>query len=65
MYIYMCVCLCLKVVGPLPFGLTGILAGILDVLAENKISVFTIRLVPFWSAYCLQILFYGIHVYHH
>ena len=33
---------CLKVAGPLDFKLTGILAGITNVLAEEKISVFAI-----------------------
>ena len=33
---------CLKVAGPLDFKLTGILSGIADVLAEEKISIFTI-----------------------
>jgi len=33
---------CLKVAGPLDFELTGILAGITDVLAKQKLSVFAI-----------------------
>ena len=33
---------CFRVAGPLDFKLTGILAGITDVLAEEKISVFAI-----------------------
>ena len=33
---------CLKVAGPLDFELTGILAGITDVLAKEKLSVFAI-----------------------
>jgi len=33
---------CLKVMGPLDFGLTGILAGISKVLAEEGISIFAI-----------------------
>lgn len=33
---------CLKVEGPLDFKLTGILAGITDVLAKERISVFVI-----------------------
>lgn len=33
---------CLKVAGPLDFKLTGILAGITEVLAKEKISVFAI-----------------------
>jgi len=33
---------CLKVAGPLDFKLTGILAGITDVMAKEKISVFAI-----------------------
>ncbi len=33
---------CLKVHGPLGFGLTGILASILDPLARAKISVFAV-----------------------
>ena len=33
---------CLKVAGPLDFKLTGILAGITDVLAKERISVFAI-----------------------
>ncbi|AAM06197.1 TPA: ACT domain-containing protein [Methanosarcina acetivorans] len=33
---------CLKVEGPLDFGLTGILAGISKVLADNYISVFAV-----------------------
>ena len=33
---------CLKVAGPLDFKLTGILAGVADVLAEEKITVFAI-----------------------
>ncbi len=33
---------CLKVMGPLDFGLTGILAGISRVLAEEGISIFAI-----------------------
>ncbi len=33
---------CIKVDGPLDFGLTGILAGISKVLAESNISIFAI-----------------------
>ncbi|MBL4823732.1 MAG: ACT domain-containing protein [SAR324 cluster bacterium] len=33
---------CLKVAGPLDFKLTGILAGITEVLAKEKLSVFAI-----------------------
>jgi len=33
---------CLKVEGPLDFGLTGILAGISRVLADNDISIFAV-----------------------
>ncbi|MGH1365103.1 MAG: ACT domain-containing protein [Calditrichia bacterium] len=33
---------CLEVLGPLDFSLTGILAGISDVLAKAKISIFAI-----------------------
>jgi len=33
---------CLKVEGPLDFGLTGILAGISRVLADNGISIFAV-----------------------
>jgi hypothetical protein len=33
---------CLQVVGPLDFGLTGILAGIADVLAAAHISIFAL-----------------------
>ena len=33
---------CFKVVGPLDFGLTGILAGIADVLAAADISIFAL-----------------------
>ncbi|WP_048140566.1 ACT domain-containing protein [Methanosarcina horonobensis] len=33
---------CLKVEGLLDFGLTGILAGISRVLAENKVSIFAV-----------------------
>lgn len=33
---------CLRVVGPLDFGLTGVLAGIAAPLAEADISIFTI-----------------------
>jgi hypothetical protein len=33
---------CLKVAGPLDFKLTGILVGITDVLAKERISVFAI-----------------------
>ena len=33
---------CLKVAGPLDFKLTGILSGITDVLADEKISIFPI-----------------------
>jgi hypothetical protein len=33
---------CLKVAGPLDFKLTGILSGITDVLAKERISVFAI-----------------------
>jgi hypothetical protein len=33
---------CIKVLGPLDFGLTGILAGIASVLAEAKVSIFAI-----------------------
>ncbi|WP_440944936.1 ACT domain-containing protein [Methanosarcina sp. T3] len=33
---------CLKVEGPLDFGLTGILAGISRVLANNSISIFAV-----------------------
>ena len=33
---------CLKVTGPLDFKLTGIIAGIPDVLAKERISVFAI-----------------------
>ena len=33
---------CIKVLGPLDFGLTGILAGISKVLAEEGISIFTV-----------------------
>lgn len=33
---------CLKIEGPLDFGLTGILAGISRILAENGISIFAI-----------------------
>lgn len=32
----------LKILGPLPFGMVGILSGITTVLAENSISVFAI-----------------------
>lgn len=33
---------CLKVEGPLNFGLTGILAGLSRILADNEISIFAI-----------------------
>lgn len=33
---------CLKVEGPLDFGLTGILAGISSILAENGVSIFAV-----------------------
>ena len=33
---------CIKVAGPLDFNLTGILAGISDILAKGNISIFTI-----------------------
>ena len=33
---------CLKVAGPLDFKLTGIIAGITDVLAKERISVFVV-----------------------
>ena len=33
---------CIKVLGPLDFGLTGILAGISRVLAEEEISIFAV-----------------------
>ena len=33
---------CIKVVGPLDFNLTGILAGISDILARGNISIFAI-----------------------
>lgn len=33
---------CLKVEGPLDFGLTGILAGISRILAENGVSIFAV-----------------------
>jgi len=33
---------CMKVVGPLDLNITGVLAGISDVLAEVKISIFAI-----------------------
>lgn len=33
---------CFRVCGPLAFSLTGILAGIADVLAENDISIFAV-----------------------
>ena len=33
---------CIKVVGPLDFNLTGILAGISDILAKENISIFAI-----------------------
>ena len=33
---------CIKVVGPLDFNLTGILAGISDILAQTNISIFAI-----------------------
>ncbi|MHC1754836.1 MAG: ACT domain-containing protein [Methanosarcina sp.] len=33
---------CLKVEGPLDFGLTGILAGISRTLAENGVSIFAV-----------------------
>lgn len=33
---------CFKVVGPLDFSLTGILAGLAQVLAEAKISIFAV-----------------------
>jgi len=33
---------CLKVEGPLVFGLTGILAGISKILVENEISIFAV-----------------------
>jgi hypothetical protein len=33
---------CIKVLGPLDFGLTGILAGISRVLADEGISIFTV-----------------------
>jgi len=33
---------CIKVLGPLDFGLTGILAGISGVLAEEGISIFAV-----------------------
>jgi len=33
---------CLKVIGPLDFSLTGILAGIADALEKAKISIFAI-----------------------
>ena len=33
---------CIKVAGPLDFNLTGILAGISDILAEENISIFGI-----------------------
>ena len=33
---------CIKVAGPLDFNLTGILAGISDILAQTNISIFAI-----------------------
>jgi len=33
---------CIKVLGPLDFGLTGILAGISQVLADKEISIFAV-----------------------
>lgn len=33
---------CLKIEGPLDFGLTGILAGISRILAEKRVSIFAI-----------------------
>ena len=33
---------CIKVLGPLDFGLTGILAGISKILAEEGISIFAV-----------------------
>lgn len=33
---------CLKVEGPLDFGLTGILAGISRILSENGVSIFAV-----------------------
>jgi len=33
---------CIKVLGPLDFGLTGILAGISGILAEEGISIFSV-----------------------
>jgi hypothetical protein len=33
---------CIKVLGPLDFGMTGILAGISGVLAEEGISIFSV-----------------------
>lgn len=33
---------CLKIKGPLDFGMTGILAGVSRILAENSISIFVI-----------------------
>ena len=33
---------CIKVAGPLDFNLTGILAGISDILAKGNISIFAI-----------------------
>ena len=33
---------CIKVVGPLDFNLTGILAGISDILSKENISIFAI-----------------------
>ena len=33
---------CIKVSGPLDFGLTGILAGIANILAEEGISIFSV-----------------------
>ena len=35
-------CKCIKVKGPLDFNLTGILAGISDILAQANISIFAI-----------------------
>ena len=35
-------CTCIKVKGPLDFNLTGILAGISDILAKENISIFAI-----------------------
>lgn len=33
---------CLKIEGPLAFGLTGILAGISTILADNNVSIFAV-----------------------